>query len=261
MTAFVVAGSSLPLRSAHPRWFRLAWHRLVRLWLDDDAQMCSGSVLFGVGGVVVAGRGVAMASFAESLSEVAGSGSPVPSSVSEGGSDGGGVGCGVLSDADLVGLYMAHRLWLTRMAALLVDDVSLAEDLVQDAFMALHSRRSRLRDAGAVVGYLRKSVLNGARDEIARRQSRRRFLRRFGPSVSEVAGSADLEVLLADDHRDVLRGIRLLPPRQQEVLVLRYWSGLSEVEIADAMGISVGTVKSNASRALDKLEAILGGAR
>jgi RNA polymerase sigma factor (sigma-70 family) len=66
--------------------------------------------------------------------------------------------------------------------------------------------------------------------------------------------------LLAEEHREVLTAVRSLPARQQEVLLLRYWANLSEVEIAETLGISPGTVKSQASRAMNKLEQILGGA-
>ena len=63
---------------------------------------------------------------------------------------------------------------------------------------------------------------------------------------------------MAEEHRELLAAVKALAPRQREVLVLRYWSGLSEAEIAQALGISPGTVKSTASRALDVLERILG---
>jgi RNA polymerase sigma factor (sigma-70 family) len=63
--------------------------------------------------------------------------------------------------------------------------------------------------------------------------------------------------VLAEEHREVIEALRRLAPRQREVLVLRYWSGLSELEIAEALGISRGAVKSTASRALDALEKLM----
>jgi RNA polymerase sigma factor (sigma-70 family) len=66
-------------------------------------------------------------------------------------------------------------------------------------------------------------------------------------------------VLLAEEHRTVLTAVRRLPRRQREVLVLRYWAGLSEAEIADTLAVSRGTVKTCASRALTKLADLLGG--
>jgi RNA polymerase sigma factor (sigma-70 family) len=72
---------------------------------------------------------------------------------------------------------------------------------------------------------------------------------------------ADFHVLLSAEHREALDALRQLPRRQQEVLVLRFWSGLSEAEIADALGISPGSVKSSASRGMAKLAKMLGGGR
>jgi RNA polymerase sigma factor (sigma-70 family) len=63
--------------------------------------------------------------------------------------------------------------------------------------------------------------------------------------------------ILAEEHREVLAALDRLPTRQREVLVLRYWSDMSEAEIATALGISRGTVKSTASRGLDALEKIM----
>lgn len=68
-------------------------------------------------------------------------------------------------------------------------------------------------------------------------------------------------MLRADTNREVLDAVRRLPPRMQEVLALRYWSDLTEAQIAHALGISEGTVKSTASRALDRLETLLEGRR
>jgi len=158
---------------------------------------------------------------------------------------------------DVPALYATHRLRLVRMAILLVDDQASAEDVVQDAFIGLHRNVGRIRDPEAAVGYLRTSVVNHARSMLRRRGTARKHLRVAEPEIAE---SADSDVLLAEEHREVLAAVRKLPPRQQEVLVLRYWSNLSEAEIAEALGISRGAVKSQASRAMDKLEQMLGGA-
>jgi RNA polymerase sigma factor (sigma-70 family) len=69
----------------------------------------------------------------------------------------------------------------------------------------------------------------------------------------------DERAVLAEEHREILAAVDRLAPRQREVLVLRYWSGLTEAEIAETLGISRGAVKSTASRALDRLEKIMGG--
>jgi RNA polymerase sigma-70 factor (sigma-E family) len=163
------------------------------------------------------------------------------------------VGVGV----DVPALYASHRLPLVRMAILLVDDQASAEDVVQDAFIGLHRNQAKVRDPQAAIGYLRTSVVNHARSMLRRRGTVRKHLKAAEP---EAIAGADSEVLLAEEHREVLAAVRTLPPRQQEVLVLRYWSNLSEAEIAESLGISRGAVKSQASRAMDKLEQLLGGA-
>jgi RNA polymerase sigma-70 factor (sigma-E family) len=153
-------------------------------------------------------------------------------------------------DGALVALYRSHRLGLLRLAVLLTDDPAAAEDVVQDAFLALQ-RRWHAVDPAAAGGYLRTSVVNGARTLHRRRRVARRHLL---ASVLDDAPSADLAVLLSEEHRQVVDGMRKLPRRQREVLVLRYWSELSEAEIAAALGVARGTVKSSASRALSALE-------
>jgi len=157
-------------------------------------------------------------------------------------------------DDRLTELYAAHRLGLVRLAVLLVDDLATAEDVVQDAFAALAARQGRLRDPSAALGYLRTSVVNGCRSALRRRRTARRHtpLREVEPE------GPDARAVMSEEHREVLAGLAGLPPRQREVLVLRYWSGMSEAEIATTLDISRGTVKSTASRALDALERALG---
>jgi RNA polymerase sigma factor (sigma-70 family) len=135
--------------------------------------------------------------------------------------------------------------------------VSTAEDVVQDAFVALHRKADSLRDPDAALGYLRTSVLNLSRSVIRRRQVARKHLKVAEP---EATAAADHDVLLRDEHRAALAAVRSLPARQSEVLVLRYWAGLSEREIAEALGISAGSVKSAASRGMATLQKRLRGA-
>jgi len=162
-----------------------------------------------------------------------------------------------LSRDDLVELYAAHRLGLMRLAVLLVDDMGTAEDVVHDAFTRFLAKGPALRDSSAALAYLRTSVVNGSRSALRRRRTVRGY---SPPRENEPAGPEALTEL-AEDHREVLAALAQLPQRQREVLVLRYWSELSEAEIAAALGISRGTVKSTASRALDALEKILEASR
>jgi RNA polymerase sigma-70 factor (sigma-E family) len=162
------------------------------------------------------------------------------------------------SEVDVVGAFALHRVSLIRLAALLVDDRATAEDVVQDAFVALHRHRGQLRDDQALFAYLRKAVVNNAHNVWRRRTVVRRA--HPAPPVPAAAG-ADEPLLVAEEQARVFAAVRTLPTRQREVVVLRYWSGLSEAEIADALGISRGAVKSHASRAMAKLEATLGASR
>jgi RNA polymerase sigma-70 factor (sigma-E family) len=162
------------------------------------------------------------------------------------------------SDADIERLYRTQRLAMVRLALLLVDDRETAEDVAQDAFAALHRRWQSLHTEDAAIGYLRTCVVNGARSVLRRRRTVRRQPQPDADLF--VAESADRRVLLAEEHREVIAAMRRLPARQREVIVLRYWSELSEPQIAATLGISVGSVKSSASRGRDAIAAILGGA-
>ncbi|MBO0807809.1 MAG: sigma-70 family RNA polymerase sigma factor [Actinobacteria bacterium] len=153
-------------------------------------------------------------------------------------------------------LYRGHALPLTRMALLLVGDKPSAEDVVQEAFLGLFRGLGRLHDPGRAAAYLRVSVLNGCRS-VLRARSRAR-LRAVVPE-NPVVWSAESAALAGEDRREVLRAVARLPRRQQEVLVLRYFLGLSDQEIAADLGISRGTVVSTASRALAALARKAGG--
>ncbi len=168
------------------------------------------------------------------------------------------VAVGAAWDDALSDLYRAQRLPLLRLAVLLTDDPGVAEDVVQDAFVALQ-RRWHAVDPAAAVGYLRTSVVNGVRTLYRRRGVARRHLHAVGRQ--DDAPSADLAVLLTEEHREIVAALRTLPRRQREVLVLRYWSELSEAEIAAALGVARGTVKSSASRGLASLQKHLGDRR
>lgn len=157
-------------------------------------------------------------------------------------------------DPWMVDLYRSEYRNLVRLAAILVDERGLAEELVQDAFVAAArtSGASALRDPSAAPAYLRSAVLNRARSHLRKRGVRRRHLRSVGPPPNEPA--ADGPALQADATRRMIDALHRLPERQREVLVLRYYAELSESEIAETLGISAGTVKTHAHRGLAALE-------
>jgi len=160
---------------------------------------------------------------------------------------------------DLVGsLFAAHYPRLVRLAVLLVDDQETAEDVVMDAFTGLHRRRLWLRDPDDGFRYLRSAVLNGSRSKLRRRRTVRNT---DLPAPPTTTGSAEEEALQRSRERELVAYVRGLPQRQREVVVLRYYGGLSEAEIAAELRISRGTVKAHASRALDALARAMEGGR
>jgi RNA polymerase sigma-70 factor (sigma-E family) len=148
-------------------------------------------------------------------------------------------------------LFFAHAPRLVRLAALLGDDDP--EDVVQESFCKLYAARGRLRaDDAVVAAYLNKIVVNQVRSRHRRRQVARR-----DAHLLTRANATD-PTAVHDDRRAVVDALAGLPPRQREALVLRFWMDLPLAAIADAMGVRVGTVKSQISRGLDVVAAALG---
>lgn len=156
-------------------------------------------------------------------------------------------------DEAVTHLYAAHYRSLVRLAALLLRDTAVAEEVTQDAFVSLHRSWRRLTDPDRALAYLRQSVVNGARSALRRRAVADRLA---APAAADAA-SAEQGALLALEHQEVLAALRSLPQRQREVLVLRYYVDLAEADIAEALGISRGAVKSHASRGMAALRTAL----
>lgn len=134
-------------------------------------------------------------------------------------------------------LYQREFRSMVRLATALVDAPDQAEEVVQEAFAALYLRYRLVQNPEA---YLRVCVLNGGRKVL-----RRRRLMRQQPPITEDHGE------LGFNH--VVDAVRRLPTKQRNVVVLRYELQLSDPEIAETLGIPVGTVKSTLHRALARL--------
>ncbi|NYD41367.1 SigE family RNA polymerase sigma factor [Nocardioides panaciterrulae] len=159
------------------------------------------------------------------------------------------------ADEALEQLYAAHWRRLVRLSVLLVHDLPTAEEVVQDAFVAVHGHWSRLRDPDRALAYLRQAVVNGSRSALRHRVVvAKHAVRRTAPAT--VPG-ADEAAVAGTRRAAVLEALRDLPQRQREVVTLRYYLDLSEAEISTALGISRGAVKSHASRGLASLRAVL----
>jgi RNA polymerase sigma-70 factor (sigma-E family) len=163
-------------------------------------------------------------------------------------------------DADdaVTQLYTAHYTSLVRLAALLVRHSGEAEEIVQDAFVAMHAKWRRLRDPDKAMGYLRQTVVNRARSS----QRHHAVADRHANASADVqrpavAPSAEQHALSSETRAVVMAALDRLPTRQREVLILRYYSDLSEHDIAETLGISPGAVKSHASRGVAALRTTL----
>ena len=150
-------------------------------------------------------------------------------------------------------LYSLHYRALVRMAVLLVRDVPTAEDVVQDSFVAVHDGWQRLRDAESALAYLRQAVLNRSRSVLRHRAVVEKYPEKPSPDMP----SAEHGALVQLERSAVIATLRKLPGRQREAIVLRYYADLSEAEVAAAMGISCGAVKSHTARAIAALRADL----
>jgi RNA polymerase sigma-70 factor (sigma-E family) len=160
----------------------------------------------------------------------------------------------VRDDADTVfaAMFREHFRELVRLATLLgADD---ADDVVQEAFARLHQHGSRLREPDRALAYIRTTVVNLCHSRLRRLAVARRPHPYLVITESALPESAAVQ---RADQAEVLAALQELPARQREVVVLRYWLELPGAEIATAMGISVGSVKSHTARAMASLGRLL----
>ena len=161
------------------------------------------------------------------------------------------------AEAEFADFVRASSAELGRVAWFLCGDRTRAEDLLQHAYLRTWSHWGRVR-TGDPVAYTRRVLANARID--AWRLARREVL---SPAVPE--GAVPSGAAAADERDALVRALRLLPPRQRRIVVLRHLAGLTEVEVADELRVSVGTVKAAASRGLARLRTELsddeGGAR
>ena len=155
------------------------------------------------------------------------------------------------TDAEFTEFVDADHAYLSRAAYLMVGDRSVAEDLLQEALIRTY-RNWRKVQPGMARAYCRRIMLNLTTD----RWRRKRF---EAPNIIEpdaltsswsAAGYAEVE------HRDdIARQLAHLNPRERAIVVMRYYSDLSEADVAAELGLPLGTVKSTCHRALQRLRA------
>src|SRR5262245_57140385 len=151
-------------------------------------------------------------------------------------------------DADFAAYLQARQASVLRTAYLLSGDRHTAEDLAQTAFAKLYLAWDRVRDQGSMDGYLRRILVNENNSLWRRGWKRREHATEDLPEPTAVVDEHD------DGRSDALwELVQTLPKKARAVLGLRYYEELSEAETAEVLGVSVGTVKSQTSRALAAL--------
>jgi RNA polymerase sigma-70 factor (sigma-E family) len=160
-----------------------------------------------------------------------------------------GAGAGRDADRAVTALYLTHYRPLVRIAALLVQDLATAEEIVQDSFVAVHAAWRRLPDADHAVPYLHRSVVDRSRAALRQHVVVDRLAPRLAPELPSGHGEASIEV----ERSAFISALWTLPTRQREVVVLRYFADLPETQVASATGISESAVQAHAAQAVSWL--------
>ena len=148
------------------------------------------------------------------------------------------------SDEEFETFVRAHATALVRLAGALTGNPGVSEEVAQSALERVYMRWNKLADP---LAYARQVVVNLCRDRGRGAAWRERVgLPAPDPPAPDVIGEHD-------DRDELVRAVRALPYRQRAVVVLRFWQDLTERQVADTLGINVGTVKSQTSRALQRL--------
>ncbi len=157
------------------------------------------------------------------------------------------------ADEAVADLFREHGRSLVRLVRFFADDRNAAEDLVQEAFLRFRRSFHRIESPDKALAYLRSIVLNLARD-----YNRRGLLSlRHRPAEQESAPSPEDRIIMREDQQQVIDALQVVPRRQRDCLVLRYYLDLAVPEISDTLGLSVNSVKTHLRRGLAALEARL----
>jgi RNA polymerase sigma-70 factor (sigma-E family) len=152
--------------------------------------------------------------------------------------------------SSLAELFVRHGPDATRLAYLITGDASVAEDLAQEAFARVVARLHHLRNPQAFEAYLRRAVVNLAKNHFRRRATERELAKRTDAGRAATTGAAETTVAARDQLR---RALLSLPERQRVAIVLRFYLDLSEGATAETMRCPTGTVRSLVSRGMRTL--------
>jgi RNA polymerase sigma-70 factor (sigma-E family) len=148
-----------------------------------------------------------------------------------------------------------HGSDLLRTAFLISGDQQEAEDLVQECFLTLSKHWNRVAGMDYPYAYGRRVLVNLATRSAKSQLRRRAELEAELPDL----GVDEVELAMLETRDELRVALKQLTPRQRAILVLRYFNGLSEAEVAETMGCATGTVKSTTSRSLAQLRDLIEG--
>lgn len=158
-----------------------------------------------------------------------------------------GVDSDGFSDPEFRDFVLTRSRSLLRTAYLLTGNLADAEDLVQSALAKTYLAWDRIEDRGALDGYVRRAIIN---THIS--WWRRRRIEEF--PTDELPDQAVADHAVSSDLQETLRrAVDRLPQRMRAAIMLRYYDDMTEAEVAEVLGVSLGTVKSTVARAMAKL--------
>ena len=156
-------------------------------------------------------------------------------------------------------IYQKYKKDLLRLAMILLDDTSDAEDIVHDVFLQFAQSAQRLRLGGNLKSYLLTCVANRARNKNRACQHRRAIALDEAEPVTSNAKQPDQWMVCSEELRQWSDRLAQLPSEQREVIVLHLRAGMRFRQIAKLQGISINTIKGRYRYGLDKLRSILNG--
>ncbi|MDQ3646065.1 MAG: SigE family RNA polymerase sigma factor [Actinomycetota bacterium] len=166
-------------------------------------------------------------------------------------------------DREVAALFDRNYAPMCRLAYVILGDQQQAEEIVMDALLKMFTGWRRIRDIDSIDAYLRRAVVNACRSKIRRKGIENRV--NAAIHHRDERRGPDWDPERHETGREVWNAVTKLPERQRAAVVLRYFEDLPEAQIADILDCSVGTVKSQLSKARAKLEkelgAVLQGAR
>jgi RNA polymerase sigma-70 factor (sigma-E family) len=221
-----------------------------QIWLCDHAAADQASQAAMVRALLVSRAGIGSASAAPALGEAVTASEALPGHAGAR-SEIGAVKAGWDAGRAVTALYSLHYESLVGLAVLLVRDVPTAEEVVQDSFVQLHAAWRGVADSDRALSHLRRQVVQRCRSVLRRRV----VADKPAPPTAPGHPAAVPEPISRLERSAEVAALRALPPRQREVLVLRYYADLSEAQIASAMGISKAAVKNHTARAMSSLQA------